>query len=268
MKIYRYILALGIALIISGYLFAPLKYNWNPEAGTTQVGFSLQNLSNYLIQFQVYNPSAGGYNRHVLEILPNGEYALNINIDVQTRLKIYFCPDGPIKCSELDLPVADTVEASFPLNKTLYLNWDGRELIPQNEGPIPYTTTSGYLLSNNVQQSDYTVMYSPSSTIVYPAETNRTPWEVFPSALEYAKTLRVAEVYTDATVAKLVLGLTGTPSDSEIDWAWQTLSAHWNPDDYPNEPNFARAVMKIINRSRDTLLNPIIKIQNDTYNLR
>jgi hypothetical protein len=235
-----------------------MKYSWNPESGSTQVGFSLQNNSDYLIQFQIYNESAGMYHQHVLEILPNGEYEIRLNINVQTKLKIYYCPDS-IACQELELPKTDSVETIFPLGKTIYISWDGKELLPQNEGQIPYTTKAGYYLTNNVQTTDYTLTFIKSAHIVYPKEIGRSAWDIFPNAREYAKTLRVAEAQTDATVFQLTLGIGGTPSEDEINRAWQATSAPWNPDNHPDEPNFARAVMKLINRARDGLFNSVIK---------
>jgi len=253
-------LVLTMLLLASVHLMAPMKYSWNPEPGSTQIGFSLQNLSNYMIQFQIYNESARAYHRHVFEIAPNGEYGININTNIQTKLKIYYCPEAlSSSCSESSLPKANIIETVFPIGKTIYLSWDSKELLPQNEGPVRGTTISGYYLTDNVQKSDYAVTETKSGTKAYPKEVGRDPWELFPQAREYAKTLRVAEAYTDATVSKLVLGLSGTPTDGEINQAWETLSAQWNPDDHANEPNFARAVMRIINRSRENLFNPIIK---------
>ncbi len=253
-------LFLAIATLITLPVFAPVQYNWYPEVGSTQVGFSLQNLSNYLIQFQIYNESAGAYHRHILEIAPNDDYDISLNINIPTHLKIYYCPETLLgSCSELELPKANIIETNFPLGKTMYISWDGKELLPQNEGPLPYTTTSGYFLTDNVQKSDYTTTEIKSGLMIYPNEVGRDPWGIFPDALRYSLTLRVAEVYTDATLSKLVLGLTGTPTDGEINRAWEALSAQWNPDDHANEPNFARAVMRIINRSRDNLFNPVIK---------
>lgn len=249
--------------LITISLFAPMKYSWNPEPGSTQIGFSLQNLSDYMIQFQIYNESARAYHRHIFEIAPNGEYGINININLPTKLKIYYCPEtSPNTCSETTLPKANIIETVFPLGKTMYLSWDSKELLPQNEGVIRGTTTSGYYLTDNVKQGDYSITETKSGTKTYPKETGRNPWEVFPRAQEYAKTLRVAEAYTDATVSKMVLGLSGTPTDGEINQAWETLSAQWNPDDHADEPNFARAVMQIINRARNALFNPIIRTNN------
>lgn len=244
-------------------LFAPMKYSWNPEPGSTQIGFSLQNLSDYMIQFQIYNESARAYHRHIFEIPPNGEFGININTNIQTRLKLYYCPEtSPNTCSETTLPKADIIETVFPLGKTIYISWDSKELLPQNEGPIRGTTTSGYYLTDNVQKSDYTIRETKLSKVNYPKEIGRNPWEVFPKAQEYAKTLRPAEAYTDATVSQFVLGLSGTPTEGEINQAWETLSAQWNPADHTDEPNFARAVMQIINRSRNNLFNPIIRTNN------
>lgn len=257
------------ATLITLPTFAPMKYNWNPNAGSTQVGFNLQNNSDYLIQFQIYNESAGPYHRHVLEIEPNGEYGINLNTNVQTRLKIYYCPEGMSgACSELNLPKVNTVETSFPLGKTIYISWDGKELLPENEGPVPYATKAGYYLTNNVQNTDYKLTETKYGNKTYPKEIDRNPWEVFPVARKYADSLilfgnglRVAEVYTDVTLSQCVLGLSGAPSEREINLAWDAAAVQWNPDDHPDEPNFARAVMRIINRSRSNLLNPIIKTE-------
>ena len=262
-------LVLAMIMLTTRCMLAPMKYSWNPSAGSTQVGFSLQNNSDYLIQFQIYNESAGGYHRHVLEIEPNGEYGINININVQTRLKIYYCPEGmSTACSELNLPQANIVETRFPLGKTIYISWDGKELLPQNEGQTPYATKAGYYMTNNVQNNDYTLTETKLGNKTYPKEADRDPWDIFPQAQSYlnqlktfGNSLRVAEAYTDIPLSQSILGLGGAPSEGEINRAWQTIGAQWNPDDHQDEPNFARAVMRIINRSRDNLLNPIIKTE-------
>jgi hypothetical protein len=264
-------ISLVLIILITLPIFAPMKYSWNPSEGSTQVGFSLQNLSDYLIQFQIYNESAGGYHRHVLEIEPNGQYDINLNTNVPTRLKIYSCPETtPNMCSELNLPTATITETSFPLGKTIYISWDGKELLPQNEGPVPYATKAGYYLTDNVKNTDYRLTGTKSINKAYPKEIGRNPWEVFPGAQQYANSLinrgnglRVAETYTDITLSQCVLGLSGTPSDREINRAWALAGDQWNPDDHPDEPNFARAVMRIINRSRANLLNPIIRTDNN-----
>lgn len=259
-NVLSYLLSI-IFLLLSSQVLAPVKYSWEPAIGSTQIGFSLKNQSDYLIQFQIYNESAGAYHRHVFEIAPNDEYGINLNINIQTTLKIYYCPDTtlPGSCSELNLPIANIIETNFPSGKTIYITWDGKELLPQNEGPLPYTTASGYYLTNNMQKSDYRLTEIKSGNILYPREAGRDPWEIFPNAYRYNMTLRVAETYTDATLSKLVLGLGGTPTDGEINQSWQAISAQWNPDDHQDEPNFARAVMRIINRSRDNLFNSVIK---------
>jgi len=261
-----------ILLLISGPLFAPMKYSWSPNENTTQVGFSLQNRSDSLIQFQIYNESAGIYHRHVLELQPNGEYGIQLNTNIQTKLKIYHCPDASGSCSELNLPKADIIETSFPVGKTMYISWDGRDLVPQNEERTRDVTKAGYFLTNNVQDSDYNLVQSKESNKIYPKEIGRDPWEVFPKAQTYlssldqfGNSLRVAEAYTDITLSLWVLGLMGglpaggTPTDEQINQAWDRLSRQWNPDDHPDEPNFARAVMQIINRSQGNLVNSVIK---------
>lgn len=248
-------------MLISVNLTAAVKYNWNPSDSSTQIGFSLQNQSDYLVQFQIYNESAGAYHRHIFEISPDGEYGIKINTNVQTKLKIYYCPDAASgACSELNLPKAAIVEATFPLGKTIYISWDGAELLPQNEGTTAYATASGYFLTDNVQKTDYKITKTMPGDKTYPQEDGRDPWSVFPTkAQEYAQTLKPIEIYTDGTLSKFVLGLGGTPTEEQIDQAWATISTRWNPDDHPEEPNFARAVMRIINRSRSNLLDPVVK---------
>lgn len=118
---------------------------------SNEPGFSLHNKSNKKILVQVQNNVGivdklkSGLVIEGVEVAPNAFYDKKIDITKKTTMTLYTI--------ENQRPY---YRATFSLNKTIYVNWDGQKLYHQ-KGPlmgIMGKTDRGYSLKNNIADND------------------------------------------------------------------------------------------------------------------
>lgn len=125
---------------------------YSPKTGgknTTDIAFSLNNKSGGAIYFKVNN---GGAITRFGQSLTKGADLLTKNAVAESKLDI----SNKTILTIYDNKGTELIEAEFPKNKTIYINWDGTNLYKQ-KGPLMGLTgvnDNCYSLKNNVADNE------------------------------------------------------------------------------------------------------------------
>lgn len=157
---------LALSLFIGHQVLAKTTYNWSGGGkDTTKIGFSLHNKSNKTIYVTVDNDSlvkekgVEGFLQKtfggpaVRRVLKGAFLDLPLNTAKETIVTLYDC-DSLDSCEASAKNIL--YKATFPKNKTIYINWAQNKLYKQ-QGPlkgITGATDNGYDLKNNVGDGD------------------------------------------------------------------------------------------------------------------
>ena len=159
-------LLIALSLIIGQHALAKTTYNWSGGGkDTTKIGFSLHNKSSKAIYVEVANESlvketgVEGFLQKTFggpalrRVLKGAFLDLPLNTAKDTTVTLYNCES----LDSCDTSAKNILyKASFPKNKTIYINWAQNKLYKQ-QGPlkgITGATDNGYDLKKNVGDAD------------------------------------------------------------------------------------------------------------------